>query len=120
MVIEGLHYSPNCSCKNCKRIKIMDEKVSLRNEWNLALLRYAEKVGTEGAPESRRRIVADISQAIATAVSNREKEIAEEVKESFWECPVHGEPNPPTDCRDCNECLEVNVVLSNVLQIIKH
>ena len=58
----------------------MDEKVSLRNEWNLALLRYAEKVGTEDAPESRRKIVTDISQAIATAVSNREKEIAEEVK----------------------------------------
>ena len=79
MVIEGTHYSPKCFCKNCKKIKIMDEKVSLRNEWNLALLRYAEKVGTEDAPESRRKIVTDISQAIATAVSNREKEIAEEV-----------------------------------------
>ena len=79
MVIEGTHYSPKCFCKNCKKIKIMDEKVSLRNEWNLALLRYAEKVGTEDAPESRRKIVTDISQAIATAVANREKEIAEEV-----------------------------------------
>lgn len=80
MVIEGTHYSPKCFCKNCKKIKIMDEKVSLRNEWNLALLRYAEKVGTEDAPESRRKIVTDISQAIATAVANREKEIAEEIK----------------------------------------
>ena len=62
----------------------------------------------------------EVADFVASAVSNREKEIAEEVKESFWECPVHGEPNPPTDCRDCNECLEVNVVLSNVLQIIKH
>ena len=32
MVIEGTHYSPNCSCKNCKRIKIMDKKASPQKE----------------------------------------------------------------------------------------
>ena len=107
MVIEGTHYSPNCSCKNCKRIKIMDKKASLRNEWNLALLRYAEKVGTEDAPESRRKIVTDISQAIATAVSNREKEIAEEVEEI--QTKLH------------NGHLEAGYKLTNkLLSILKH
>ena len=101
------HYSPNCSCKNCKRIKIMDKKASLRNEWNLALLRYAEKVGTEDAPESRRKIVTDISQAIATAVSNREKEIAEEVEEI--QTKLH------------NGHLEAGYKLTNkLLSILKH
>ena len=107
MVIEGTHYSPKCFCKNCKKIKIMDEKVSLRNEWNLALLRYAEKVGTEDAPESRRKIVTDISQAIATAVANREKEIAEEVEEI--QTKLH------------NGHLEAGYKLTNkLLSILKH
>ena len=105
--LESTHYSPNCSCKNCKRIKIMDKKASLRNEWNLALLRYAEKVGTEDAPESRRKIVTDISQAIATAVSNREKEIAEEVEEI--QTKLH------------NGHLEAGYKLTNkLLSILKH
>lgn len=106
MVIEGTHYSPKCFCKNCKKIKIMDEKVSLRNEWNLALLRYAEKVGTEDAPESRRKIVTDISQAIATAVANREKEIAEEVEK----LPVYY----------VEENGEKMISSLDVLQILKH
>jgi hypothetical protein len=109
MVIEGTHYSPKCFCKNCKKIKIMDEKVSLRNEWNLALLRYAEKVGTEDAPESRRKIVTDISQAIATAVSNRENEIAEEVKKLYSLDYMKGSP-----------ASYINRALDKVLQILKH
>ena len=83
------------------------KKASLRNEWNLALLRYAEKVGTEDAPESRRKIVTDISQAIATAVSNREKEIAEEVEEI--QTKLH------------NGHLEAGYKLTNkLLSILKH
>ena len=109
MVIEGTHYSPKCFCKNCKKIKIMDEKVSLRNEWNLALLRYAEKVGTEDAPESRRKIVTDISQAIATAVANREKEIAEEVKKLYSLDYMKGSP-----------ASYINRVLDKVISILKH
>ena len=40
MVIEGTHYSPNCSCKNCKRIKIMDKKASLQKESELKKKKY--------------------------------------------------------------------------------
>lgn len=109
MVIEGTHYSPKCFCKNCKKIKIMDEKVSLRNEWNLALLRYAEKVGTEDAPESRRKIVTDISQAIATAVANREKEIAEEVEKKNEKLPY------TPDCTG-----EQIIYNENHMSLIKH
>ena len=116
MVIEGTHYSPKCFCKNCKKIKIMDEKVSLRNEWNLALLRYAEKVGTEDAPESRRKIVTDISQAIDTAVSNRENEIAEEVKKAYQKksSQLHGGYD------DSDYLNAYGMAIHDVLQIIKH
>ena len=121
MVIEGTHYSPKCFCKNCKKIKIMDEKVSLRNEWNLALLRYAEKVGTEDAPESRRKIVTDISQAIATAVANREKEIAEEVEKYALYCQKESaEQLERENVMLAYDMDSRQVAAKKILQILKH
>lgn len=38
------------------------------------------------------------------------------VEESEWECPLHGKEfriTPPL-CKECNQCLEVNVILADV------
>lgn len=45
-----------------------------------------------------------------------EKDWKTKIKESRWECPIHGLPEyKKTDCLDCKQALEVNVVLDNLL-----
>lgn len=43
-------------------------------------------------------------------------EIEECIEESEWECPEHGKEyriTPPL-CKECNQCLEVNLVIANL------
>ena len=108
MVIEGTHYSPNCSCRNCKRIKIMDKKASLQkeSEWekewskkkneilglfnagqhhlltqNGSVNLTASQQREEGNYNCRdaKKAVDRTEEFFLSVLSNREKEIAEKV-----------------------------------------
>ena len=81
MVIEGTHYSPKCFCKNCKKIKIMDEKVSLQkeSEWEKEFDKKFWIYFVQYYPEKENGLFGSIKSFIYQTIANREKEIAEEV-----------------------------------------
>lgn len=87
MVIEGTHYSPNCSCRNCKRIKIMDKKASPQkeSEWESELKELLEKQGVDIMEDGGHQIFDEQVALIIRILSNREKEIAEEVPNALHE-----------------------------------
>ena len=92
MVIEGTHYSPKCFCKNCKKIKIMDKKASLQkeSEWEKTkkeFLKELKQALQNNIPHAVNtefsKFLPAVETAIDTIVSEREKEIAEEVKKKI-------------------------------------
>jgi len=107
MVIEGTHYSPNCSCKNCKRIKIMDKKASLQkeSEWESE---FESRFHTTNNDYDGGKMLwvqkEEVKSFLKEIISNREKEIAEEVDR------MEVYDDEPDNCRR---------ILTEVLLIIK-
>jgi len=136
MVIEGTHYSPNCSCKNCKRIKIMDKKASLQkeSEWEKEFDKKFWIYFVQYYPEKENGLFGSIKSFIYQTIANREKEIAEEVEKKNEKLPYTPRycqsRNGIYYCGACEQawetcsCLSRNTgykrAIDDVLQIIKH
>lgn len=60
-------------------------------------------------------IGSDIGRTIEEAVAMTQALIVEDIKNSMWSCPIHGEPDYQNDCIECTDCLEVNVIINNIL-----
>jgi hypothetical protein len=118
MVIEGTHYSPNCSCKNCKRIKIMDKKASLQkeSEWEKEFDKKFWIYFVQYYPEKENGLFGSIKSFIYQTIANREKEIAEEVKKAYQKksSQLHGGYD------DADYLNAYGMAIHDVLQIIKH
>jgi 2-phosphoglycerate kinase len=90
MIIEGLHYSPKCFCKNCKEIErrnnISNYMTSLQkeSEWESE---FESRFHTTNNDYDGGKMLwvqkEEVKSFLKEIISNREKEIAEEVKKKI-------------------------------------
>jgi len=52
---------------------------------------------------------------ILKALKDQKKEIIKTIDESFWQCPIHEKLQMDGSCKECNQCLEVNVILNDII-----
>lgn len=65
-------------------------------------------------------LASELTLAYQEGEKDAEERVKEIIEESEWECPEHGKEfriTPPL-CKECNQCLEVNVILVNLLASI--
>lgn len=55
---------------------------------------------------------------VKEAVQRFREAVRQSIKDSFWQCPIHGEDiHSHNDCEECYDCLDVNTTISSILRM---
>lgn len=96
-------------------------KKSLLNIYTEAMIAFEELVPAVEKPIKRPQKELNFWSHYLDVVYSRgrddsDNEWEQKIKESQWECPTHGLPKyEKTDCVECNEVMEINVVLNKLI-----
>ena len=61
----------------------------------------------------------EVLSFVSKTIYQQREDFKKMVGEMFWECSMHEDLHRDGSCKDCKECLEVNVVLDIVLKSIE-
>lgn len=99
------------------------ETVSLnRKEWveDFAdtMVAFEEMTNEADKPLKRPALIWSMIEELMRIVDNG---WIDKIKDSQWECSLHGLPKyEKTSCVECNEAMEINVVLNNLIVRTSH
>lgn len=54
---------------------------------------------------------------ILNALQILRKRVRKQIEECRWGCPIHGHISTSNDCEECDDALDMNVIVNNILNI---
>lgn len=88
--------------------------VGINDKRNMGVVhkRSTDDIILEGTP-----FKGDFLEEVRHSLAQLRRLIRQEIEDCAWQCPVHDRVSADNDCEECNDALDMNVIINNVLKI---